>query len=66
MLGTKEYRKTLDTQFKNEKSNFKIGFVIDYIGIKTAMNKALRHIEIFASVAPSLLTFCPNLHSSYS
>jgi type I restriction enzyme R subunit len=88
MLGTKEYRKTLDTQFKNEKSNFKIaivvdmwltgfdvpfldtiyidkpiqqhnliqtisrvnrkyeskqkGLVVDYIGIKTAMNKALK------------------------
>jgi type I restriction enzyme R subunit len=88
LLGTKEYRKTLDTQFKNEKSNFKIaivvdmwltgfdvpfldtiyidkpiqqhnliqtisrvnrkyktkekGLVVDYIGIKTAMNKALK------------------------
>lgn len=87
-LGTKDYRKTLDTQFKNEKSNFKIaivvdmwltgfdvpfldtiyidkpiqehnliqtisrvnrkykgkekGLVVDYIGIKTAMNKALK------------------------
>tara|TARA_B100001063_G_scaffold247358_1_gene293189 strand:- start:20 stop:2032 length:2013 start_codon:yes stop_codon:yes gene_type:complete len=29
MLGTKEYRKTLDTQFKNEKSNFKIAIVVD-------------------------------------
>ncbi|MCD6432843.1 MAG: type I restriction endonuclease subunit R, partial [Sulfurimonas sp.] len=88
LLGNKEYRKTLDTQFKNEKSNFKIaivvdmwltgfdvpfldtiyidkpiqqhnliqtisrvnrkykskqkGLVVDYIGIKTAMNKALK------------------------
>ncbi|QBG34792.1 type I restriction endonuclease subunit R [Litorilituus sediminis] len=87
LLGTKEYRKELDRQFKNEKSNFKIaivvdmwltgfdvpfldtiyidkplqkhnliqtisrvnrkfsgkhkGLVVDYIGIKTAMNKAL-------------------------
>ena len=87
LLGTKEYRKDLDRQFKNEKSNFKIaivvdmwltgfdvpfldtiyidkplqkhnliqtisrvnrqfagkskGLVVDYIGIKTAMNKAL-------------------------
>jgi len=86
-LGTKEYRKELDRQFKNEKSNFKIaivvdmwltgfdvpfldtiyidkpiqrhnliqtisrvnrkfagkdkGLVVDYIGIKTQMNKAL-------------------------
>lgn len=91
MLGTKEYRKTLDTQFKNEKSNFKIalvvdmwltgfdvpcldtiyidkpiqehnliqtisrvnrkyqskekGLVVDYIGIKTAMNKALKQFS---------------------
>ncbi len=90
-LGTKEYRKTLDTQFKNEKSNFKIaivvdmwltgfdvpfldtiyidkpiqehnliqtisrvnrkyagkekGLVVDYIGIKTAMNKALKQFS---------------------
>lgn len=29
MLGTKEYRKTLDTQFKNRKSNFKIALVVD-------------------------------------
>ena len=29
LLGTKEYRKTLDTQFKNEKSNFKIAIVVD-------------------------------------
>ena len=29
MLGTKEYRKTLDTEFKNEKSNFKIAIVVD-------------------------------------
>ncbi|WP_321995979.1 type I restriction endonuclease subunit R [Draconibacterium orientale] len=88
MLGTKEDRKKLDTQFKNEKSNFKIaivvdmwltgfdvpfldtmyidkpiqlhnliqtisrvnrnypgkekGLVVDYIGIKSAMNKALK------------------------
>ncbi|WP_286235356.1 type I restriction endonuclease subunit R [Thalassotalea sediminis] len=87
LLGTKEHRKELDRQFKNEKSNFKIaivvdmwltgfdvpfldtiyidkplqkhnliqtisrvnrkfagkhkGLVVDYIGIKTAMNKAL-------------------------
>lgn len=91
MLGTKDYRKTLDTQFKNEKSNFKIaivvdmwltgfdvpfldtiyidkpiqqhnliqtisrvnrkfegkekGLVVDYIGIKTAMNKALKQFS---------------------
>ena len=90
-LGTKEYRKTLDTQLKNEKSNFKIaivvdmwltgfdvpfldtiyidkpiqehnliqtisrvnrkyagkekGLVVDYIGIKTAMNKALKQFS---------------------
>ncbi|WP_152056304.1 type I restriction endonuclease subunit R [Aliarcobacter butzleri] len=90
-LGTKEYRKSLDTQFKNEKSNFKIaivvdmwltgfdvpfldtiyidkpiqehnliqtisrvnrkfagkekGLVVDYIGIKTAMNKALKQFS---------------------
>ncbi|MEA2029424.1 MAG: DUF3387 domain-containing protein, partial [Campylobacterota bacterium] len=93
LLGTKEYRKTLDTQFKNAKSNFKIaivvdmwltgfdvpfldtiyidkpiqqhnliqtisrvnrkfagknkGLVVDYIGIKTAMNKALK---VFSSI----------------
>ena len=87
LLGTKEFRKELDRQFKNEKSNFKIaivvdmwltgfdvpfldtiyidkpiqrhnliqtisrvnrkfegkdkGLVVDYIGIKTQMNKAL-------------------------
>ena len=29
MLGTKEYRKTLDGQFKNEKSNFRIAIVVD-------------------------------------
>ncbi|MEW8340377.1 MAG: HsdR family type I site-specific deoxyribonuclease, partial [Candidatus Thiodiazotropha taylori] len=29
MLGTAEYRKTLDTQFKNPKSNFKIAIVVD-------------------------------------
>lgn len=91
VLGTKEYRKTLDIQFKNEKSNFKIaivvdmwltgfdvpfldtiyidkpiqehnliqtisrvnrkyagkekGLVVDYIGIKTAMNKALKQFS---------------------
>ncbi|CAA6806045.1 MAG: Type I restriction-modification system, restriction subunit R (EC [uncultured Sulfurovum sp.] len=90
-LGTKQYRKSLDTQFKNEKSNFKIaivvdmwltgfdvpaldtiyidkpiqqhnliqtisrvnrkyqnkekGLVVDYIGIKTAMNKALKQFS---------------------
>ncbi|MES2376318.1 MAG: HsdR family type I site-specific deoxyribonuclease [Bacteroidota bacterium] len=29
ILGTKEYRKELDRQFKNEKSNFKIAMVVD-------------------------------------
>ncbi|WP_335974062.1 type I restriction endonuclease subunit R [Gaetbulibacter jejuensis] len=29
MLGTKEYRKELDRQFKNAKSNFKIAIVVD-------------------------------------
>ncbi len=29
MIGTKEYRKELDRQFKNEKSNFKIAIVVD-------------------------------------
>ena len=29
MLGTQEYRKELDRQFKNEKSNFKIAIVVD-------------------------------------
>jgi len=29
MLGTPDYRKTLDTQFKNPKSNFKIAIVVD-------------------------------------
>ncbi|NQZ77587.1 MAG: type I restriction endonuclease subunit R [Ekhidna sp.] len=29
LLGTKEDRKKLDTQFKNEKSNFKIAIVVD-------------------------------------
>ncbi len=29
MLGTKEYRKELDRQFKNEKSNFKVAIVVD-------------------------------------
>ena len=28
-LGTKAYRKELDRQFKNEKSNFKIAIVVD-------------------------------------
>jgi type I restriction enzyme R subunit len=29
LLGSKEYRKELDRQFKNEKSNFKIAIVVD-------------------------------------
>ena len=29
LLGTKEYRKELDKQYKNEKSNFKIAIVVD-------------------------------------
>lgn len=29
LLGTNEYRKTLDLEFKNEKSNFKIAIVVD-------------------------------------
>jgi len=29
LLGSKEYRKTLDRQFKNPKSNFKIAIVVD-------------------------------------
>lgn len=29
LLGTKEYRKELDRQFKNEKSNFKIAILVD-------------------------------------
>ena len=29
MLGTKEYRKELDRQFKTAKSNFKIAIVVD-------------------------------------
>jgi type I restriction enzyme R subunit len=29
MLGSKDYRKELDRQFKNEKSNFKIAIVVD-------------------------------------
>lgn len=29
LLGTSEYRKTLDSEFKNEKSNFKIAIVVD-------------------------------------
>ncbi len=29
LLGTSDYRKTLDTEFKNENSNFKIAIVVD-------------------------------------
>lgn len=29
LLGTSDYRKTLDSEFKNEKSNFKIAIVVD-------------------------------------
>ena len=29
LLGTKEYRKKLDAEFKNEVSNFKIAIVVD-------------------------------------
>jgi type I restriction enzyme R subunit len=29
LLGTKEYRKELDRQFKNDKSNFKIAIIVD-------------------------------------
>ncbi len=29
LLGTSDYRKTLDNEFKNEKSNFKIAIVVD-------------------------------------
>lgn len=29
LVGTSDYRKTLDTEFKNEKSNFKIAIVVD-------------------------------------
>ncbi len=29
MLGTSDYRKTLDKEFKNEKSNFKIAIIVD-------------------------------------
>ena len=29
LLGTKEYRKTLDAEFKNEKFNFKIAIIVD-------------------------------------
>jgi len=29
LLGTKEYRKTLDNEFKNEKSNFRIAIIVD-------------------------------------
>ncbi|MGE0051923.1 MAG: type I restriction enzyme endonuclease domain-containing protein, partial [Arcobacter sp.] len=111
-LGTKEYRKTLDTQFKNEKSNFKIaivvdmwltgfdvpfldtiyidkpiqehnliqtisrvnrkyagkekGLVVDYIGIKTAMNKALKQFsridsQNFEDIEASIVVVCDQL-----
>lgn len=106
LLGTKEYRKELDRQFKNEKSNFKIaiivdmwltgfdvpfldtiyidkpiqqhnliqtisrvnrkfetknkGLVVDYIGIKKQMNKALKKYtkvegENFEDIAQSIV-----------
>lgn len=29
LLGTSDYRKILDAEFKNEKSNFKIAIVVD-------------------------------------
>ena len=29
LIGTSDYKKTLDTEFKNEKSNFKIAIVVD-------------------------------------
>ena len=29
MLGTQEYRKELDRQFKNDKSNFRVAIVVD-------------------------------------
>ena len=29
LIGSKEYRKELDRQFKNDKSNFKIAIVVD-------------------------------------
>lgn len=107
LLGTKEYRKELDRQFKIEKSNFKIaivvdmwltgfdvpfldtiyidkplqkhnliqtisrvnrkfagkhkGLVVDYIGIKSAMNKALAQFSKtdetnFEDIAQSVIT----------
>ncbi len=106
LLGTKEYRKDLDRQFKNDKSNFKIaivvdmwltgfdvpsldtiyidkpiqrhnliqtisrvnrkfegkdkGLVVDYIGIKTQMNKALAQysktdVSNFEDIAQSVI-----------
>jgi len=106
LLGTKEYRKELDRQFKNEKSNFKIailvdmwltgfdvpfldsiyidkpiqrhnliqtisrvnrkfegknkGLVVDYIGIKTQMNLALKQYsegdkDNFEDIAESII-----------
>lgn len=107
LLGTKDYRKELDRQFKVEKSNFKIaivvdmwltgfdvpfldtiyidkplqkhnliqtisrvnrtfsgknkGLVVDYIGIKSAMNKALAQFSKteesnFEDIAQSVIT----------
>jgi type I restriction enzyme R subunit len=107
LVGNKEYRKLLDRQFKNEKSNFKIaivvdmwltgfdvpfldtiyidkplqkhsliqtisrvnrtfagkqkGLVVDYIGIKSAMNKALAQFSKteetnFEDIAQSVIT----------
>jgi type I restriction enzyme, R subunit len=106
LLGTKDQRKELDRQFKNEKSNFKIaivvdmwltgfdvpfldsiyidkpiqrhnliqtisrvnrnyegktkGLVVDYIGIKTQMNLALKHYsegdkDNFEDIAESII-----------
>jgi type I restriction enzyme R subunit len=106
LLGSKEFRKDLDRQFKNEKSNFKIaivvdmwltgfdvpfldtiyidkpiqrhnliqtisrvnrkfegkdkGLVVDYIGIKTQMNKALAQysktdVSNFEDIAQSVI-----------
>ncbi|MEH6735016.1 MAG: HsdR family type I site-specific deoxyribonuclease [Shewanella sp.] len=106
LLGAKEYRKDLDRQFKNDKSNFKIaivvdmwltgfdvpsldtiyidkpiqrhnliqtisrvnrkfegkdkGLVVDYIGIKTQMNKALAQysktdVSNFEDIAQSVI-----------
>ncbi len=31
LLGTKEYRKELNKQFKNKRSNFKIAIVVDRV-----------------------------------